>query len=450
MKATKNILSLILAIILVISIFPLTIFAEDDTIEINSLDDYYKLATYSKSSLYTKDKSYILKTDLDFTNKEFEPIGIFDGIFDGKNHTIKGVDVSAAKSGFGIFREIGVDGCVKNLNVEISLTSASIGENIGGLAGTNNGQILNVNVKGYIKGIKNIGGIAGVNNGDITCSSFDGTILGEHMIGGIAGYSQGTIKQCKSYGQINCEYIDVTTYEVSIISYLPKQIAKLLLPEEIVGVTDVGGIAGYSQGNIIECENNSNVGYLNIGSNIGGIVGRSNKLVSSCTNNGKICGKNDIGGIVGQIIPYTHWNLSESKLELISKNLETLHTNTDSMLEKVDKYSSNLSNDVKDITKQIDIVEKNLDAFLTSGEEWIDSSVYNINEISERVSTVIDILASTSQNMDNVAKHITKSLDNISDAHTHANELIEYYDEKTETLLRLVDNIKTNIENVSA
>lgn len=449
MKMVNKILSCILILIVVISIFPLNVFAENDVIKINSLDDYYKLASESKSDVYTKGKTYVLKTDLDFTGKEFVPIGVFNGSFDGENHTIKGINEKEAKSKFGLFREIGVDGVVKNLNVEIDIKGASIGENIGGLVGISYGEIRGVHVQGTIKGIKNLGGVVGANYGDIYESSFNGIVKGEHTIGGISGYNEGGIFDCKAEGKINCEYIEVTTYEISIISYLPTQLTKLLLPEEVVGVTDVGGICGYSSGVISGCTNYSEVGYQKTGSNIGGIVGRTNKYLFNCNNYGNIYGKNDVGGIVGQIIPFTKWELAESKLTLISNSLNKLKSDIDSLLEKVDVYSSDVSENIVGITNQMDKVETNLDEFLKSGEEWVDSSVYKVNELSTRISYAIDTLASASTSLDNVTSHVSKSLDYIEQASRSADDIVEYYDRKTDVLIGLVSNIQTNIENLS-
>ena len=44
--------------------------------------------------------------------------------------------------------------------------------------------------------------------------------------------------------------------------------------EMILNGTDIGGIAGFSDGIIAGCQNTSTVGYLHTGRNIGGIAGR--------------------------------------------------------------------------------------------------------------------------------------------------------------------------------
>ena len=66
---------------------------------------------------------------------------------------------------------------------------------------------------------------------------------------------------------------------------------------------DTGGIAGFSNGNILNCTNEGAVGYPHVGYNVGGIVGRTSGYLSGCTNKGKINGRKDVGGIAGKLAP---------------------------------------------------------------------------------------------------------------------------------------------------
>lgn len=73
-------------------------FAEDDVVSISSVEDLQALATLvnTPNGTATKGKTYELTADLDMTGVEWTPIGnvdaypgrSFQGIFDGKNHTI--------------------------------------------------------------------------------------------------------------------------------------------------------------------------------------------------------------------------------------------------------------------------------------------------------------------------------------------------------------------------
>ena len=74
---------------------------------------------------------------------------------------------------------------------------------------------------------------------------------------------------------------------------------------------DTGGIAGYSSGTIVSCNNNARIGYEHVGYNVGGIVGRQNGYISMCINGGNIYGRKDVGGIVGQAEPYVVVDLTD-------------------------------------------------------------------------------------------------------------------------------------------
>ena len=75
---------------------------------------------------------------------------------------------------------------------------------------------------------------------------------------------------------------------------------KTLATCSVEGKSWVGGIAGYSWGNIINCENHAKVNGTNF---VGGIVGtyeNSDKSITSCANYGDVKGtRNRVGGMVG-------------------------------------------------------------------------------------------------------------------------------------------------------
>ncbi len=185
---------------------------------------------------------YVLGTNVDasdFTcNKNvpfaFTPIGNntkpFVGLFDGQGHTVS--DLVSASTVFysGLFGNVGPSGIVRNVGV----TNASIktglipglgggvlagenegtiedafatgaidggtyGSNVGGLVGTNSGQVIrsfaNVAVSG--KGIYSFGGLVGDNagTGTITQSYATGSVFGGNANGGLVGLNLGEISQ---------------------------------------------------------------------------------------------------------------------------------------------------------------------------------------------------------------------------------------------------------------
>lgn len=84
---------------------------------------------------------------------------------------------------------------------------------------------------------------------------------------------------------------------------------KTLANCSVKGQTFVGGIAGYSIGNIINCENRATV---NGGSILGGVVGiysGSGNSITSCANYGVVTGTgNEVGGMVGDFLSGTIQN----------------------------------------------------------------------------------------------------------------------------------------------
>ena len=84
---------------------------------------------------------------------------------------------------------------------------------------------------------------------------------------------------------------------------------KTLANCSVKGQTYVGGIAGYSFGNIINCENRATV---NGGSILGGVVGiysGSGNSITSCANYGVVTGTgNEVGGMVGDFLSGTIQN----------------------------------------------------------------------------------------------------------------------------------------------
>ena len=123
----------------------------------------------------------------------------FDGTFDGQGYTIIGLTINSNSNYLGLFSYIGTSGIVKN----VGLVSGNISGRgwIGGIAGINQGTVLNCyntgSVNGGISGW--IGGLVGSNSGLIKNCYTTGNISGNSsFIGGVAGDNNydGTIENC--------------------------------------------------------------------------------------------------------------------------------------------------------------------------------------------------------------------------------------------------------------
>lgn len=128
----------------------------------------------------------------------------YDGLFDGKGHSISGLVVSPNKDlySFGFFGTCSEKSIVKNLIIKDSYFSAN--NDIGAICGCNHGTIENCeSYNSIVDGLNNSystpyrGGISGANFNKIRHCYSTATIKSpEEGIGGIAGYNSGSIAEC--------------------------------------------------------------------------------------------------------------------------------------------------------------------------------------------------------------------------------------------------------------
>ena len=266
---------------------------------------------------YSRDVRFLLMADIDLAGAAFESEAYFAGEFVGNGHTVRGLSITGAGSRLGLFREIAPEASVDGLTVEGSVLPEGTREYLGGLAGVNGGAIKNCHVVGELAGMNCVGGIVGLNRGSLSGCSFSGSVSGEHQIGGVAGKNEGVLFNCESGGAVNTTPVTPSgTQHFDLAS---------LSQEDFVDIADVGGVAGENTGVVRFCRNTGAVGCAGMGYNVGGAVGKNGGLVDSCRNSGAVEGRRDVGGIVGQSIPYAAWELSEGKLQDLSKAIAALN-----------------------------------------------------------------------------------------------------------------------------
>ena len=226
------------------------------------------------------------------------------------------------------------------ITIEIkSAPSIPTGSNYGGVVGINNKTINKVSSNAIIRpksssvsGLNNVGGIAGSNSGDITNVLSTATITGQENVGGIVGTSSaGTLEHVytlmfENYEQddlishIN-DYIKIsgknnvggivgyaseTTISYAMVrSYVKREIGTLFACDmQISNDTDyqyAGGIAGKLENSSL----NNSFAYLtqqgNKNSIIGGLVGSidAESQIDACYSRGIIYGTDNKGMIYG-------------------------------------------------------------------------------------------------------------------------------------------------------
>lgn len=293
-----------------------------EIVKISTAEQLVQLAENCVSDAFSRGKTFVLENDINLTGTDFTPIPIMAGVFDGKGHSIIGVSFDAAGSTQGFFRCVLAEGEVKNLAVFGAFNATGHGENIGGIAGVNCGKITDCSFDGNIQAVRVCGGIVGLNmdGGIVSGCQTRGKINGQHRVGGIAGENGGTIADCQSAMLVNTDYIVVestTSFDISSLSFTE---------EDIIDITDLGGIVGLNTANVSYCTNIGTIGYPHTGYNVGGIAGRQSGRITDCTNTGKITGRKDVGGIVGQVEPYSEWNYTSSGLAALQSEMYQLET----------------------------------------------------------------------------------------------------------------------------
>lgn len=236
-----------------------------------SEDDPYLIATEAQLRLLTaqtnagnsyKNKYFLLTNDIQFTpnTSRFAPIGKFEGVFDGGNHTIFDLNIMGV-SDVGLFsHNLGtIQNLTLSLNRIIGIT------NVGAIAGRNDGSIINCTNYGSVHGYSYVGGIAGYGGHVYDCLNFGPVRATDNYVGGIIGYGQ--CDNSENQGEVS-------------------------------GNNYVGGIVGGSIGEAFRCVNH---GYVHGKYYIGGIAGASYRTVHHCTNFGSVSAEYSYaGGIVGE------------------------------------------------------------------------------------------------------------------------------------------------------
>lgn len=201
----------------------------DNVTVINTADELKKFRDKVNSG-NTFENSYIyLKTDINLDiNEIWVPIGVYDqnatssrdgikssenkpfsGIFDGKNHTINGINIDSSKKAQGLFS------FVKNATIE----NINIGPNNNFTFGDTYGAgIVAITIgKGYVKNCKNYADMS--NGNSAIAGAVIDTITVENCInygnlnnvnGGIVGSSNGT--DWTEYSNTHCSIINCGNY----------------------------------------------------------------------------------------------------------------------------------------------------------------------------------------------------------------------------------------------
>lgn len=407
-------LSLILIIMIVISIMPINVSAEDslNVIEISRVNELIEFANKCKYDSYSKDKIVKLTADIDVSGSDFKGISYFAGTFDGGSHIISGFNVDYKGSDFGFFRYIAESGFITNLNISGSINVTGSQENIGGIAGVNKGVINESSFSGKVNASTATGAIAGYNheNAKIVSCTSDADILATNQTGGIAGVNDGLISSCTSKSRVNTQELD-TTLDIGGVD-----VGTLNLTQNVIDRNDMGGIAGESTGIISDCVNYGKIGFAHTGYNVGGIAGKQSGKVITCSNEGEIYGRKDVGGIVGQAEPDIESEYLNDRVDDVQSSIDIIN----STLNNMSSSMNNASSDVKSYTENIidqykELLDKLQDKLNgnNDNDEKIEDFVDDISKDIEN-STVADDIHGVADTVDSEIRTIADSIERIS------------------------------------
>jgi len=322
-------------------------------IHIATEEDLAAFAQNCELDSWSSDKYVVLDGDIVLSEDFGYVIPSFGGIFEGNGHKISNLRIGEAGSTQGLFRYIREGAVVRNLSVAGRVQPEGSQSQVGILAGVNYGSIRNCSVAGSVAGDQGVGGIAGVNEaaGEIRRCSSSAMVTGAHSTGGICGENKGVLNNCSNSGVVNI-YSEEVTYDLDDITM--ENLENLNSTSNFAAHTDTGGIVGYSEGKIYYCTNTGTVGYQHVGYNTGGIAGRLHQgYVQNCTNYGKVYGRKDVGGIVGQMEPFLEIQYLNDKLQEIDRETDRLFDLLEQSNEDLQKYGDEASSLAGSVTASL-------------------------------------------------------------------------------------------------
>ena len=424
--------------------------ANSDVIYINNVEELLEFADDCSLDSWSVGKTVLLCTDITLDG-DFAPIPYFAGSFDGQGHTISGLNITGSYSPAGLFAYVSDEATISNLKVAGVVTPSGEREAIGGIVGENAGRIIGCEFSGIVSAKTSVGGIAGKNltYGEIYECHSDGNITGENMTGGIVGENAGSAVSCKSEASVNTAIVDhsLSLDELSIGTVVDLENFSLLNAVNVA--TDTGGIAGFSSGMLLSCQNSGEVGYEHIGYNVGGIAGRSSGYISNCQNDGKINGRKDIGGIIGQSEPQISIDLSEDKLTRLERQLSELGGLLDKTVNSVSDSSDLVLSRFSNINDHITAATGSLSTLGSKASDWVDDSLGEINRLGSVTADTISRFGDVLDDIESVSSTVSDGFDQLESAIDSLSETAAIGADGLELLGDAADKAQTALNGIS-
>ena len=377
---------------------------EVEYISISSESDLFALAANCHLDSYSKNKVVSLTSDIVLT-RDFTPIPIFSGTFDGQGHTIKGLNVGGKVTYAGLFGILDKSATVKNLLVSGVVVPEGDISSTGGIAAENNGTIDNCVFTGYVRGSKKTGGIVGVNN--------------------------GIVSNCNNFAYVNVDIKDGKVSVKDIKSLSISNITAILSIKTINACEDIGGIAGYNNGIIVSCSNNNTVGTADNGYSVGGIAGTNEGYISLCTNVASVHGNSKVGGIIGTGVPFVKKAYSEDLLSGPKKEVDNLLSIVDNFTYDLDADTNNITASINSILSTIASASNHANYLVREVKNVANDKITEVNGIVDFGNSAVTGLKNISSEVSNVGEDLSEGIGNIKsgvDVFTKASDIWEIID----------------------
>lgn len=334
-------------------------------LRIASERQFLRFAENCRLDSYSQGLTVELTADLDLSGADFEGVPIFCGEFQGGGHRISGLELTGGGSQIGLFRYLTGEGVISDLTVLGKIDPEGSRENIGGIVGSSAGEIRNCDFEGEVSGSSAVGGIVGENglSGVIEKCHVRGSVSGSHFVGGIAGNNAGVIRACTNNAAVNTTAVEntVTIADISL--------KNMVSSESAATVTDIGGIAGHSNGVIRVCVNHADVGYQHMGYNVGGIAGTQAGHIVGCENRGSVLGRKEVGGIVGQMEPAASIEYAEDALQILRRQLDGMGSIVSKTAANVKNTGDRLYGQVYDLQEYVEGAQDSIGLLIPSKDD---------------------------------------------------------------------------------
>lgn len=404
---------------------------------INTPEEFVEFSKKCHLDTYSKELSVVLNSDISLKGQKCASIPIFSGTFYGNGHTISDIDYKNNDVNGGFFGIITEEAVIQDLNLEGKIEPSGVSVAVGGIASQNNGlirrctfngHIINDNFNKEINAAQATGGLVGINGktGVVMDCAMTGVVQGLKSTGGLVGENQGDVASSYSDASVNIHVKDKT---IGIKDFKIKgvdDIKDLIGFKKLYASEDIGGIAGVSSGNILNCVNTGKVGNSRNGYNVGGIAGKSTGFIYVCQNIGEINGNSNVGGITGLAEPGVILGYSDEVLGNVQADIDDVFGTVDTTLANintnVDGVSQSLSDTLTTVNEAL-ATAKDLENILTEVVNTkiteVDGALGSANSILNGANQMLTAVHEVTLGLEEVSKDAGGLTSNINSGLDH-------------------------------